>query len=593
MARPAYGYRHQQAKAAIIAAGIVCVHCGERQATVPDHDPPLSRHVHVNGSGCCRYLPSCAPCSAKQGGQLASRPAPAPAPAELVEPEGFGPEDPVWDVPWLAELRDVPEDATWPRLMTVPHPDAVDSLGPEFCAWALEWSGRPLRWWQQLAAYRLLEVDAEGVLVWVGDLAAVLSLARQLGKSWFLRALFFWRIHQADRFGVEQTVLHTGKDLAICKEVQRPAMAYVKRKILEAKLTELEPAYAKREVNGQEEISYVGDGLESRWMIRAKDAVYGMSADLAGVDEAWKVLAATIEEGIVPTLVEREQAQLLLVSTAHRRATALMIGRRASALEELGTGAGDLLIEWSSPRSADLDDRTAWRLASPHWTSRRERLIAKRLAAAQSGESDDIDEPDPIEAFRAQWLNQWPAQRRVGKVKGELLVTAEQWAAVLGEARTTGPVVMACEDNYGRGAAFAIVGQTDDGVFELGGWRCTGWDDALSWARTFAERREGSVLMLGASMWASRPDDLPCELRPAGARETATGLPLLRSLIRDERVIVDGAPDLGVQVTACRVAESPNGGLQIVAGGDMHVVRAAAWALRTYEEDGPAAPGIY
>ena len=40
----------------------------------------------------------------------------------------------------------------------------------------------------------------------------------------------------------------------------------------------------------------------------------------------------SIEEGLTPTMVEREQPQLLLVSTAHRLATALMLGRRQVAL---------------------------------------------------------------------------------------------------------------------------------------------------------------------------------------------------------------------------------------------------------------------
>ena len=39
---------------------------------------------------------------------------------------------------------------------------------------------------------------------------------------------------------------------------------------------------------------------------------------MAAVDEAWKVRSHTIEEGVTPTMVERAQPQLLLVSTAHR-----------------------------------------------------------------------------------------------------------------------------------------------------------------------------------------------------------------------------------------------------------------------------------
>ena len=72
------------------------------------------------------------------------------------EPEraGLPADDPRWRVPWLEPFLEVPADAVWPRLMTVPHQRAAGSLGPEFIAWAEERSGRELRWWQRLAGYQ-------------------------------------------------------------------------------------------------------------------------------------------------------------------------------------------------------------------------------------------------------------------------------------------------------------------------------------------------------------------------------------------------------------------------------------------------------
>ena len=127
-------------------------------------------------------------------------------------------------------------------------------------------------------AARLLEVDADGRLCWE---TMVCSMPRQLGKSWLLRELLLWRIHQGERFGEPQDALHTGKDLGICKEVQRPARVWAKHRQTE---------YKVREVNGQEEIEWLADG--SRWMVRAKEAVYGYSVSLAAADEAWKVRAS-------------------------------------------------------------------------------------------------------------------------------------------------------------------------------------------------------------------------------------------------------------------------------------------------------------
>ena len=304
MSRWPYTPGYERARAVLLASSPICVHCRVAVATEADHQPPVALHRHVDGASCCVLVPSCGPCARTQGSIVQSAVKPV---VEVVEPVGFDVADAVWDVaPWLDVLREVPADAVWPRLMTGPHPVAVASLGASFCAWSKRRTGRDLRWWQQLVIARLLEVDDAGRLIWD---SLLLTLSRQLGKSWLLRELCLWRMEQGTRFGEPQLVLHTGRDVAVCKEVQRPARIWAKT---------LPDIYKVREVNGQEEIELRADG--SRWMLRAKGAVYGYGASLAGVDEAWKVPALAIEEGLYPTMIEREQSQLILLSTAHRRA---------------------------------------------------------------------------------------------------------------------------------------------------------------------------------------------------------------------------------------------------------------------------------
>jgi hypothetical protein len=310
---------------------------------------------------------------------------------------GFDVDHPVWDVvPWLDLVRDVPPDATWPRFMSAPHPRAVGSYGPEFEVWLREEHGAELRWWQRLMVLRVLEHDAAGRLVWVWVL---LTLARQLGKSVLLRFLATWRMHQGGRFGEPQLVLHTGSTVPVCREAQRPARLWAKQRRRE---------YAVRETNAQEEIELLSDG--SRWLLRGKDSVYGYSAGMGIVDEAWNVRAYVVEDGLEPTMAERVDPQLWLVSTANRRATSLMLARRREALGMLARPDDLFLIEWSARRDVDESDRLAWRAASPHWTDQREKLIGAKLRGALAGQSDDPSEPDPMEAFRAQWLNIWPSQ---------------------------------------------------------------------------------------------------------------------------------------------------------------------------------------
>jgi hypothetical protein len=455
-------------------------------------------------------------------------------------------------------------------------------LGVEVAGWAWERRGQPWRWWQRLAACRLFEVDEAGELVWR---VLLLTVARQVGKTWWLRDVCDWRLEHAGRFGVEQVVLSTGKDLAVVREMQRPARVRAKG---------YRDRYKVREVNGQEEIEVVADG--SRWMVRSKEGVYGLTASMATVDEAWKVPASAVDDGLEPTMVEQPQSQLLLVSTAHRRATALMIGRRAGALDRLGDPdeLGGLLVEWSAPRSGGLGDRVGWRQASPHWSTRREALIADRLRAAESGESDDPEEPDPVESFRTQWLNQWPA-KRVATVKGDLLVDDALWVGALCDDDSVGALTIGVEDHHGRGAAVGFCGQLVDGRFVLGGQLCPSRAAAYRLAADAAIARPGSTLVVGASLFAdAEVDTIDVVARKrAGQAETGAALSTLRELLATGRVVQDGSAELDAQVAAARVRDGSSGLALVVAGPRSDLLRAAVWALRVAVTQPAPQPAIH
>ena len=465
-------------------------------------------------------------------------------------------------MPWLKALRKVPKDAVWPRLMTVPHPRAVGSLGPEVVKSA-DQRGIRLRWWQKLVAARVLEVDSAGELVWE---TVVWSMARQLGKSWLLRELIWWRVHQAERFGEPQDVMHTGKDVAICKEIQRPVRAQAKARREDYKVTE---------VNGQEQIERLEDG--SRWMIRAKEAVYGYACSVAAVDEAWKVKAATIEDGLTPTMVERDQPQLWLVSTAHRLATELMLDRRRIALAGLEEGDGDLLIEWSAPADAKLDDVAAWRLASPHWTQKRERLISKRLEAAKLGEVDPAaEEPDPEQSFRSQWLNQWPGRRTLPPATSEDLLPAGLWVSLEESELGSGPLIVALEDDYGRGAAVGAAWRLEDGRIAVDGWTGEDWDAAIRDVERLHIQRPVSELYIGATLL----DRVPKEgwaPRPVGMAEARAGLAVFRDLAATGMLAHEDTAELDSAIAETQVRESPMG--LVITRGPSHLVKAVVWAV--------------
>ena len=223
-------------------------------------------HVHVEGSRCCHLIPSCVECN-REGGHLVQqgrwRPDSLVVPSEQEpEPEraGLGPDDRRWRVPWLADLRVPPADASWPRLMSVPHRRAVGSLGAEFVGWGLR-RGRAGRCgggrgWRRHGCSR--STTRSGSC----GRRCCCRCRGSSGRSWLLRrALLVWRIHQGARFGgVPQDVLHTGKrDLAVCKDGAAAGAGVGRRR---------GPEFKVREVNGQEEIELLADG--SRWMLRAE-----------------------------------------------------------------------------------------------------------------------------------------------------------------------------------------------------------------------------------------------------------------------------------------------------------------------------------
>jgi hypothetical protein len=333
-------------------------------------------------------------------------------------------------------LAAMPENASWPRLMTGPHPRATGTYGPEVIRWALEHPRlhpRPLkalRWWQEVVLHRAFEHDAEGQLVWR---TVVESAPRQVGKSYLERITCAWRVHQAERFGGPQDVLHVAHKLLAAQEVWRPAARWAVGE------------YGRESVrwaNGEQKIE-VPDG--GRWMVQAANDGAGVAFSLSMVlvDEAWRVQRTVVDAALAPTMAETEQPQLWLVSTAGDAQSELMSGYRALALglEEPAEDDSLLLIEWSAPPDPDLDidDPATWRAASPYWDERRHNRVAE--ARRTVGELE----------FRHQWLNQWVA-RLSAPMFDPSVWPAARWNDVL----PSGPLSFGVDVSADRSAAWIV-----------------------------------------------------------------------------------------------------------------------------------------
>jgi hypothetical protein len=280
--------------------------------------------------------------------------------------------------------------------------------------------------------------------------------------------------------------------------------------------------------------------------------------------------------------VEREQPQLVLVSTAHRQATTLMLGRRTDAIEQLHSPGEVLLVEWSAGAEVDMDDPLAWRAASPHWTSKRQRLIGSKLSRALSGHSDDPDEDDPLESFRAQWLNVWPTQASGVGARDELLLSEQEWSAVvdLQAAPPAGPVVLALEDWFGRGAAGAAAVRLDSGQLLVWGQAFSRRAEALAWVAGMAARHPESRLVVGASLDGDEAlaGLSVASVASAGSAQTRVALPMLRELVAAGQLTHDGSTDLAAQAMSLRVTQGVTGLNVSPRSGRSDLIRAASWA---------------
>jgi hypothetical protein len=295
---------------------------------------------------------------------------------------------------WLEPFLHVPEDASPPLAMSPVHSEATGSHGPMAVKWVEAELGITLRWWQQLAVVRQLECRDDGSLCWAD---VIESGSRRIGKSVRLRSMALWRLDVGPTlFDEPQLAIHTGKDLAIVREIQRGAWHWATSR-----------DWRVVRAIGRESI----ENDEHRWLARSTDSVYGYDITLGMVDEGWDVDPVTVSEGMEPAAMERISPQIVLTSTAHRKATSLMRGRISDALAI----DSSLLLLWGVPDHADTSDPETWRRASAHWSPARLRLMQSKFEKALRGEGDpELDDPDPLAGFESQYLNRWQLRHGAG-----------------------------------------------------------------------------------------------------------------------------------------------------------------------------------
>lgn len=487
--------------------------------------------------------------------------------AELLEQRG-NPMAAAREADWLKRFRRKPKDAAYPLAMSGVHPRAVGSYGAEFRQWMKAEHGVTLRWWQDLAATRQLEHDADGRLVFR---EIVETGPRRIGKSTRLRGVALWRCDLgAERIGEQQLAMLVSKDLAVGKEIHRGAWRWADRK-----------GWNVLKLGGAQEVeSRHGD----RWLLRAPGAAYGYDVGYGQVDEAWGVDPEAITDGIEPALLERIWAQLHLTSTAHAKASSLMRRRLVAALRDADPDV--LLLFWGAHPLADFSLESTWRAASPHWSTDRLELVRRKYAAALAGEAEpEFDDPDPVRGWAAQYLNVWPGLLAGGGRRSVM----PKWADRASTTKPPKPAALGISADL-DGVWLSLAASSSRGELAHVGavlrCRATEQRDFIAEVRRIQRKREVDVAIDKKGPAAFL---LPY-LKKADVQVTTVGLDDLTQGCADlEQGIENGAvehgdhPELNDAVEAAGWRRVGNRRVFAADAGDISMLEAAALALATAE----------
>lgn len=214
-----------------------------------------------------------------------------------------------------------------------------------------------------------------------------------------------------------------------------------RKKVLEDQLPLIErsellgPAVKNvRRAQGSEGIDFQG-GSALDVLASTESAGHGRTLDLGVIDEAFKDTDDRREGAMLPAMVTRADAQLLVVSTMGTDASTYL-NRKCTAGRDFSLSGRDdaeiAYFEWSADPEADIDDPATWRSCMPAFgVTISERAVRHARETMTEGE------------FRRAYLNLHTAS-------AERVIPADVWTRVAGDVTPDGSIVIGIDCNPER-----------------------------------------------------------------------------------------------------------------------------------------------
>lgn len=363
--------------------------------------------------------------------------------------------------------------ATPARLFTPPLPQHVSAIheygiAPEhtYGYHAINFVEKVLGWellsWQKWLYVRALEKDATGTKFRFEVL--VILIARQNGKTLWLKGLTLWRLYQAPK-GIRRGLEPPPAKLALIAmqglDYAEKLLEEVTQDIKDAKSKSLRKEFIRHwTANGKHRLAFTG---RRSWRATTASRKGGRSfaVDLADLDELREHQKWDAYSAIAPTTISRPNGMVVCTSNAGDQSSVVLRSLRDSSRKRITTGTtlhtkiG--FFEWSVPDEVDPKNPKYWYLANPAMGYPQTGLSLESLMGAL-----EAMEFTNMGGFRTEHLCQWVDALDPG------IIPAEHWLETMDpeskRASRNTPVYAAVDVNYQRSKAYiAIASRRADG----------------------------------------------------------------------------------------------------------------------------------